>query len=524
MEGFRIVSLKLIGHPILGNNEFNLYDGEDSDSGSPYFTIIIGPNGTGKSELLRCLLLIFRDFYQKFIDNETQVVLYKPLQFFYELHYKLKGNDYLYTNNVNGSFISLTGQKKNRYPAAVLYDLNYKIISFSKRKYYDLFPLQIVAQSIMMTDKYFVPRNEKDKLGFAPYHYLGIRNRPQQSSTGYYVRRTVDLILKAHKREFFLAGVKKLLKYIDTANSFIIQYRTQSTSTFFTGHLTVAELDIYFNKVENLYVSKQAPYKLGHYKRLKKGGAVLTQVIEFANTLVKNELLGKIDRSVSKQLNFDLLNSEEMKFLEENRYSIDWLRKIGLLSEPKIKFSDKDVELQNASSGEFHLFTTMIGLMASTRKNTLVVIDEPEISLHPNWQMQYLNFIRELFADTDRNTAHILIATHSHFLVSDLTGDSGNIIGLRKRDGNISSVEIKRDTFGWSAEQVLLDVFEVSTSRNYVVAERIGEILDFISKEDSTEVGIRQKFYELGLDKLAGLSDEDPLKMVYDTIVKEYVQ
>ena len=111
----------------------------------------------------------------------------------------------------------------------------------------------------------------------------------------------------------------------------------------------------------------------------------------------------------------------------------------------------------------------MVGLMATVNPGSLVFIDEPEISLHPNWQMKYLSFIRELFSDPEYNTCHIIIATHSHFLISDLKGTSARIIGLRKNKNKIKTIDISHNTYGWSAEQVLLDVFEVSTTRNYIV-------------------------------------------------------
>ena len=229
-----------------------------------------------------------------------------------------------------------------------------------------------------------------------------------------------------------------------------------------------------------------------------------------------------LKKSSAKTLNYDLRDSKQMLFLKEHQYEIDWLRKIGLLTAPTIKFSDKDVELQNASSGEFHLFTTMIGLMASTRAESLVLIDEPEISLHPNWQMKYLQFIRELFANTDRITSHIIIATHSHFLISDLPGENSSIIGLKKEAGEIISLPISKNTFGWSAEEVLLEVFQVPTTRNHFVSEKIGEILNEIAKPDKDVVLIKALVKELVDKNINELSKEDPLKEIVDKLLEKY--
>ncbi|MCF6279721.1 MAG: ATP-binding protein [Flavobacteriaceae bacterium] len=477
MNGFRIINLEVKNHYILESNDFRFYDDNDSNNNhkGPYFTVIIGANGTGKSEILRCLLEVWRDFYQQFNDEE-----YRPLQFFYTLHYSLEGKEYKYSNNMNSKFILLTGKNKG-YPKSKLYDSNNKEILFSKDNYYEIFPLQIVAQSIMMTDKFFVPRNEKEKLRFAPYHYLGIRNRPQQSSTGFYVRRTVDLIIKALEKDYFKKGINKLVEFMEASGSFIIQYKTRNTKDFFTGELTAEILDSFFKEIEIKYKDRQAPYKLGHFNNLKKSATALVNLVNFVNLLVKSSRLEKVDRSSAKTLDFDLLIDKQLDFLKEHQYDIDWLRKIGLLSNPVIKFSDKNVELQKASSGEFHLFTTMIGLMASTRKNSLVIIDEPEISLHPNWQMRYIEFIRELFKDTDRVTSHMIIATHSHFLISDLHGENSNIIGLKKENNEIKSLEINKDTYGWSSEDVLYNIFNVKSPKNYYLQADLTELLGMVS-------------------------------------------
>jgi predicted ATP-dependent endonuclease of OLD family len=505
MKGFRIISLSLTKHPILGTNEFKFYDGDDKDTGSPYFTILIGPNGTGKSEILRCLLLIFKDLYQHLAGFD-----FKHLHFFYELNYILDGVVYKYTNTSDGKLIFLT-ETTNRYSKGKLYRVDEELIEYNSDDYFKIFPLQIVAQSIMMTDKFFVPRNSDDMLRFAPYHYLGIRNRPQQSSTGYYVRRTVELIIKAVKEKYFKKGIEKLVKYIDSTGSFIIQYKTSNTKKFWNGELTAEHLIEYFKEIESKYRNKQAPYKLGHFNSLKKNSVTLVNIVEFINRLYNKNLLKHISKSSAKYLNFDLRVDYEMDFLEKNQYSIDWLRKIGLLSLPTIKFSDKDVELQKASSGEFHLFTTMIGLMASTRANSLIIIDEPEISLHPNWQMKYIQFIRELFDETDRITSHIIIATHSHFLISDLQVENSNIIGLKKKDGQIESMEINKDTYGWSAEDVLYNIFNVRTSLNYYLEADLTELLGLIAMNSNEKLRMQEI-----LDKLVKLPQRknDPLQEI----------
>ena len=78
-NGFKLKSLDIKGHPILGDNTFNFIDENDS-SESIYFTVLIGSNGTGKSELFRCLLELFRGVYQM-RDRSFSVQYFFTLEF-----------------------------------------------------------------------------------------------------------------------------------------------------------------------------------------------------------------------------------------------------------------------------------------------------------------------------------------------------------------------------------------------------------------------------------------------------------
>lgn len=62
------------------------------------------------------------------------------------------------------------------------------------------------------------------------------------------------------------------------------------------------------------------------------------------------------------------------------------------------------------SSGERHLIMQLMMLLISPQKISLVLIDEPEISFHLMWQMQYLERISKI---QDIRKCSFLVATHS---------------------------------------------------------------------------------------------------------------
>lgn len=62
------------------------------------------------------------------------------------------------------------------------------------------------------------------------------------------------------------------------------------------------------------------------------------------------------------------------------------------------------------SSGERHMIMQLMMLLISPQKISLVLIDEPEISFHLMWQMQYLKHIIKI---QELRKCAILVATHS---------------------------------------------------------------------------------------------------------------
>lgn len=65
---------------------------------------------------------------------------------------------------------------------------------------------------------------------------------------------------------------------------------------------------------------------------------------------------------------------------------------------------------ERLSSGEQQLLVLMYELLFETEKDTLILIDEPELSLHVEWQQQFLNDVAKA---TKLASFDVLMATHS---------------------------------------------------------------------------------------------------------------
>lgn len=162
---------------------------------------------------------------------------------------------------------------------------------------------------------------------------------------------------------------------------------------------------------------------------------------------------------------------------------VEWHR-LNLLS-VKLLLSKKEqsFEFTEGSSGEKQLLYTFFSIASNINDGSLVIIDEPEISLHPNWQINYISMLKNLFSNYPG--CHFILATHSHYLVSDLEKDSSSLMVLHKYsdDVEISSELIEYSTYAWSAESVLYNVFNARTSRNFYFEKDLMDLIKAIENE-----------------------------------------
>ena len=90
--------------------------------------------------------------------------------------------------------------------------------------------------------------------------------------------------------------------------------------------------------------------------------------------------------------------------------------KILALDEKGEAISDPPIPIASLSSGEQHELVLFYLLLFDERENTLILIDEPEISLHVEWQDSFLDDIKEIAEVREYN---VLIATHSPDIIGD---------------------------------------------------------------------------------------------------------
>lgn len=195
--------------------------------------------------------------------------------------------------------------------------------------------------------------------------------------------------------------------------------------------------------------------------------------------------------------------------------------------------SKKEVSIVSLSSGQRTLFGHAIVLSSFIEKNCMICIDEPENSLHPEWQLNFMRFISLLCPDTLE--AHILIATHSPQIISGMQFDNGCVLSLANRD-NIDSITMRKDKKyedgGFyelqplsiyreqSADKQLTGVFKSPGYKNDFIIRKLLLILSKISKGINLTKNDNEFMDEIGiLIEKKRIPEGDPVQLLFKQIV-----
>ena len=109
---------------------------------------------------------------------------------------------------------------------------------------------------------------------------------------------------------------------------------------------------------------------------------------------------------------------------------------------------DKKIPIDNLSTGEKQIVYRGMYLLRNLKilSETVVFVDEPELSMHPRWQAKILTYYQNMFNAADgHQMAQMFFATHSeHVLRSALKASDKNLV-IMLHDNN-GTIECKRIT------------------------------------------------------------------------------
>ncbi len=444
------------------------------------YSLLIGCNGVGKSSLLKEIVDFFIDLHANINDTRPKSASANKA--------RLRGVKY----HIDGVCCEVIRFEKTFIAKingriSILRNLRLPLIVACNFGAFDKFPVQRVNGSSQT--RYDVPyykyvgahvNGNMISSSAIAFRLLFALNEQMDERERMNISSTLDFIGYDHKISLYYSMVLKA-RSNDNVRSKILQLVRKDREY---ANLSANEIN---SKVQELYA---------FYKQ-----KVATQIVRYCYVI-------DFDRK-------DFVADDELKKIYK-------LKQYELINSTSVLFykQGEQIASEHMSSGEFAMLATILCIStAATDSHSLILIDEPELSLHPNWQM---TFIDNLDRALNNRSCHLMIATHSHMLVSDLPMNRSSVSQWKKGDdGMIVADQIAGNTYGWSAEEVLLKVFKTATDRNRYFGERIAKLLE---RMGDNAIGVQEVADELkDLKEISlHLSDVDPMKMVLNTIIEAY--
>ena len=368
---------------------FDLFDYDIPLTNEENLLIITGPNGFGKTMILNIIDSLFNnelDFFLKLIfkkividcDNRKQIVIQKKDRYFVILY----DNKIFYDYESAQKEVRVAYEKKNKHSwlsdrtPPHLVDEQFQI---NLNKIFDLQVHLIKEQRLL---KIYVSQS-----------YDGEEEESHYTIEEY--AKELSILISEYLQESY-----SITQQIDS--SFPKRLLNEK------GSLTIEEFDQRFKLLKN----KQA--KLNRF-----GLSESEQEIPEYDEQNANVLLVYLKDSEEKIKVFDsLVNKLELfsNILNERRFtykSIKIDRKKGFIFLTK---NGVELSLTDLSSGEQHEVVLLYELIFKTNPNTLVLIDEPEISLHVTWQKEFLS---DLLKILELQKMQVIVATHSPQIINE---------------------------------------------------------------------------------------------------------
>ncbi|HYI12065.1 MAG TPA: AAA family ATPase [Thermoanaerobaculia bacterium] len=438
-----------------------------------WVTVLIGWNGTGKSNVLEALAIIFRDLIERSAPT-----------FAYKLEYRIADH----TINIDAN------PERAASPYSIFVRPGYsapspssrpKAISFRKFvRRTELLPLYVFA--------YYSGENERLSAVFRDYKERYDRQLTAGDEPGlrrlFYARpyhspfvllsfmlqddEVVSALLRDHLDLNTQEGIDSVLVVMREPE------RGASDGTgdprFWGAKGIVAEF------LAKLYDVSLAPLRMTRQERSLSGKRVRREVL-YLFVKDMSALKQLLSGTTARRLFRDLESAYSAGLIEEVRIRV------------KLRSADGAVLFHELSEGEQQLLT-VLGLLRLTAENeSLFLLDEPDTHLNPRWSVDYLHLLGEIGDVTPGGDAtnHVVLTTHNPLAIAELAKEQVQV--LRRVDTQVVASHPELDPRGQGFTSIVTsDMFGIASSLDRCTQRLLEEQRFYAGKENLTRKELRR--------------------------------
>jgi predicted ATPase len=279
---------------------------------------------------------------------------------------------------------------------------------------------------------------------------------------------------------------------------------------------------IYLGKrVSNNMFSEIAPFRTLFSFLLRDMSIKDVNRIDMAKSLLSRLGFDAVFNLILKPLNKDKTKKEDKINLEikldidslcnNTNYFNNFTHEGIIISEIQFQKNNKKFELMDLSSGERSYILTLLSLIFMSKDNSIIIYDEPENSLHPQWQIDVIKDIWNITSKIVSN-CKVVIATHSPLIISGVVNTNSFILNLEKDYHWIVS-----SLHGNTSDTILQKQFGVISPRSVNVLKKIQNCLKLAVTIEKNPVEFKTAAASL-LDLKLNIDQDDSLYLTIKEI------
>ena len=461
-----------------------------------WVTVVIGWNGTGKSNVLEAVAVIFRDLIMK----------KRIPAFSYILKYRMGSGEDLIHIEIDADpdrtkepyiFHVATDREARDAGKPTFFAEDERAISAQRGK-------KVSLTAFLKEDQKYLPR-------YVFSYYSGESRRMHEVFRPYIEKYDSDL------RGGKDPGLKRLFYALPVHSQFVLLafliQQSPDIREFLLTHMGIdpeAGIEsVLFVLTQPPWSKNKAPYNDGDVRFWNARGIVrdfLHRLYDIA--LAPIELTKRISVSLwnEKTLQFKFLYVKNIRSLREfvgSQPPAEFFRDLEsthvsqLISEVRIRIkltnNDGSVTFRELSEGEQQLLT-VLGLLCFTAEcESLFLLDEPDTHLNPRWCVDYISYLKQFVKDTRQksDTSHIILTTHNPLAIAELEREQIQILQLSRKVNPYRIVafhpEMSPKGMGY-ANIVTSDMFGIASSLDKPTQILLEEQRAYAAKENLTTV------------------------------------
>lgn len=368
-------------------------------------------------------------------------------------------------------------------------------------------PTRVLALSNLVSDRFHFQKIQ-EKTDF--YFYLGARQSSNLMTTGAVERGVADALLYMARDPGRLGAFRRWLSLVvsDSAVEIWISFPKLSPGEVI-GTLRLHPLE----------------WEARVRAKLRRGSPrdeAVDEDVSIHADAVRRLFEGLIEAGSATgrrhiEVSLDRLGGRDAAFLfGEYANLAPFARRLGFNVGASVSFgSPHEIEFSRLSSGEQNILATGSKLISYAEPGSLILIDEPEVSLNVTWQQRYIELVSESLEHAPG--CHVLIATHSPHLISNLPAGRASVVTVEKTREGFALKAVDAAFEGWGSEAVLYQVLGIPSASSSLFYKDLAAVLEHV-QVGGDDVAVLDDFLQKA-SKLDFAGDE-PLQVLVDELTR----